>query len=149
MAGPTRSVAALVERLALEEHPEGGWFRRTWQHDVVEEGRPLASSIQYLLPEGVVSRWHRVDAAESWIFNGGAPLALSMTDHDGRLITVELGPPSDPGTMPQHVVPAGAWQSATSRGEYSLVTCVVVPGFVWEGFELAPDGWSPGRAPAD
>ena len=39
------------------------------------------------------------------------------------------------------VVPAGTWQSATPLGEWTLVSCVVAPGFEFEGFELGPDGW--------
>jgi hypothetical protein len=40
----------------------------------------------------------------------------------------------------QVLVPAGWWQSAsTSEGEYgySLVACVVIPGFDFDDFELA------------
>ena len=29
------------------------------------------------------------------------------------------------------------------EGGWTLVTCVVVPGFSFDGFELAPEGWSP------
>jgi len=34
------------------------------------------------------------------------------------------------------VVPAGAWQAARPLGTYALATCVVAPGFEYEGFEL-------------
>ena len=37
------------------------------------------------------------------------------------------------------------WQAASSRGDYSLVGCTVAPGFEFGGFELAPEGWAPGR----
>jgi hypothetical protein len=54
------------------------------------------------------------------------------------------------GERPQAVVPAGAWQSARALGEWSLAGCIVVPGFTFEGFELAPEGWRPGgRASPD
>jgi predicted cupin superfamily sugar epimerase len=43
------------------------------------------------------------------------------------------------GERPQAVVPAGHWQSAKSLGGWTLVGCTVAPGFVFEGFELAPD----------
>ena len=29
---------------------------------------------------------------------------------------------------------------------YVLVSCIVAPGFEFDGFELAPDGWEPGDA---
>jgi predicted cupin superfamily sugar epimerase len=46
------------------------------------------------------------------------------------------------------VVPAHAWQAATSTGDWTLVGCTVAPGFEFSGFELAPKGWSPGNAQA-
>jgi hypothetical protein len=45
----------------------------------------------------------------------------------------------------QAVVPAGWWQAARTTGEWTLVSCTVSPGFRFEGFELAPPGWEPGR----
>ena len=50
------------------------------------------------------------------------------------------------GAMPQAVVPANAWQSARSLGDWTLVGCTVSPAFEFEGFELAPDGWEPEKA---
>ena len=47
------------------------------------------------------------------------------------------------GARPQIVVPAGAWQSAESLGDWTLVGCTVAPGFEFAGFEMAPKGWTP------
>ena len=47
------------------------------------------------------------------------------------------------GARPQVVVPAGAWQSAQSLGDWTLVGCTVAPGFEFAGFEMAPKGWAP------
>jgi hypothetical protein len=30
-------------------------------------------------------------------------------------------------------------------GAWTLVGCTVAPGFTFDGFELAPDGWEPGE----
>lgn len=49
------------------------------------------------------------------------------------------------GHRPQAVVPAHAWQSARSLGDWTLVGCTVAPGFRFEGFELAPPDWQPDR----
>jgi len=54
-----------------------------------------------------------------------------------------LGGPTDAAAVPQHVVPAGVWQRAVGGADWTLVTCVVVPEFRPEGFELAEDDWSP------
>ena len=60
--------------------------------------------------------------------------------------TIRLGPDLAAGERPQAVVPAGAWQSAESLGDWTLVGCTVAPGFRFEGFELAPTGWEPAAA---
>ena len=57
--------------------------------------------------------------------------------------TFVVGPDVQKGQTPQGLVPKDAWQSAVSTGEWSLVTCIVTPGFQFEGFELAPEGWHP------
>ena len=66
----------LVERLGLAPHPEGGFYREIWRSAADDgSGRALATSILFLLPEGVTSRWHRVDAEELWIHQAGDPLS--------------------------------------------------------------------------
>ena len=64
----------LIRRLELEPHPEGGHYRRTWEHPTRVEGRPLASSILYLLTRGERSHWHRLDVVEQWHHYAGDPL---------------------------------------------------------------------------
>ena len=49
-------------------------------------------------------------------------------------------------TLWQGVVPQGQWQAATplpGTHGYVFVSCVVAPGFEFDGFELAPPGWAP------
>jgi len=130
----------LVARHRLEPHPEGGFYRRIFEHPEQRDGRSLASAIVYLLPEGVRSQWHRIDASELWHAGDGAPLELS-TSIDGTTIERRaLGGEAEPLLAVQ----PNAWQSARSLGDWSLVTVTVVPAFHWEGFELAPTGWEPG-----
>lgn len=130
----------IVERYELEPHPEGGFYRRIFEHPDQRDGRPLASAIVYLLPEGVRSRWHRIDAVELWHAGSGAPLELS-TSTDGS--TVEQRTLGGVGELLVEV-PSGVWQCARSIGEWSLVTITVVPAFAWAGFELAAADWEPG-----
>lgn len=133
----------LIALLKLQRHPEGGWYAETFRDPVAREGRACSTAIYFLLRAGEVSRWHRVDAAEAWHFYAGAPLELSLAGDAGRA-THTLGADLERGQRPQAVVPAGCWQSARSLGEWTLVGCTVAPGFRFEGFELAPPGWSPG-----
>lgn len=141
---PPREAARVIARLDLAPHPEGGHFRETFRHVAANCGRGAMTSILYLLSEGEVSAWHRVDAAEVWHFHAGASLALSISA-DGRTADHHvLGANLESGERPQVVVPAGAWQSARSTGPWTLVGCTVGPAFDFAGFELAPRGWEPG-----
>jgi predicted cupin superfamily sugar epimerase len=134
----------VIERLRLEPHPEGGWYRETWRAAETSAGRSAGSAILFLLVEGTASRWHRVDAEEVWAWHAGSPLALAVSDGTGEIEPFRLGMDAARGEVPQAVVPAGAWQSARALGPWALVSCVVVPGFTFEGFEMAPEGWRPG-----
>jgi len=132
------SAAAIIRKLELQPHPEGGWYRQTWVGPMVG-GRPSGTAILFLLRAGERSHWHRVDADEVWLWHAGAPLVLSMGDATARGHL--LGPNVLGGDLVQAVVPAGWWQAARSTGDWSLVSCTVSPGFRFEGFELAPPGW--------
>jgi len=126
----------LIALLDLKPHPEGGHFRETFRDG--SSGRAHSTAIYFLLKAGEVSRWHRVDAAEVWHFYRGAPLELRI----GKSVYV-LGPDVDEAQAPQVVVPPGAWQSARSLGDYTLVGCTVAPGFEFAHFELATEGFEP------
>jgi len=144
MSGPA-DIQALILHHGLERHPEGGHYKRVFTHPDERDGRPLASSILYLLAGGERSRWHRIDAVELWQFHSGSPLELSVTV-DGRTVDAyRLGvDANDRLQVPQATVPAGAWQSARSHGAWSFVSCTVIPAFTFDTFELAPPGWHPG-----
>jgi predicted cupin superfamily sugar epimerase len=121
---------AIIARLKLKPHPEGGHYRETFR-DPRAKSRAHSTAIYFLLKRGEVSALHRVDAAEVWHFYAGAPLELTV----GRKKLV-LGSDLAKKQQPQIVVPAHVWQSARSLGAYTLVGCTVAPGFAFEGFEL-------------
>lgn len=142
------SAAEIVEALGLKRHPEGGWYRETFR-DPAGAPRGHSTAIYYLLEAGDRSHWHRVrDAAELWHFHAGAPLDLTLSPDGQTTETHRLGPDLTAGERPQVIVPAGCWQTAVSLGAWTLVGCTVAPGFEFEQFEMAPEGWGPGAAPA-
>jgi predicted cupin superfamily sugar epimerase len=138
--------SAIVRRLGLQPHPEGGWYAETWRAEAAPGERASASAIHFLLEAHQRSHWHRVDAAELWLWHAGAALTLSLADTDaGPVRHVALGPDVLAGEQPQALVPPGHWQAAAPRSGWTLVSCVVSPGFDFAGFELAPAEWQPGR----
>ena len=141
------TAADIIRLLDLKPHPEGGHFRETFRDARSVDGRAASTAVYFLLGRGERSHWHRVDAVEVWHYYAGSPLALEIAQHDNAPIEhVTLGPDLAAGERPQAVVPAGAWQAATSLGDWTLVGCTVAPGFEFASFELAPNGWSPGNA---
>ncbi len=129
----------IIARLDLTPHPEGGHYRQTWVAD--NPGRPSGTCIYFLLRAGERSHWHRVDATEIWLYHAGAPLILSLSaDESGPATEHLLTPNLDQGT-PQIIVPQDHWQAARSTGDWTLVSCTVSPGFQFEGFTLAPEGF--------
>ncbi|KRB79381.1 cupin [Sphingomonas sp. Root710] len=135
--------AALIDRLGLKPHPEGGWYRETWREGT--EGRGHATAIYFLLEAGQRSHWHRVDAGEMWLFHAGTPLRIGIAANEaGPVEWIDVGPDVLAGARPQALVPAGWWQAAEAADGWALVSCVVAPGFDFDGFTLAPPGWSPG-----
>lgn len=130
-----------IDRLGLEPHPEGGYYKRTYRSPVSVSGdelpdhrgdRPTATAIYYLLEADDCSAFHRLQSDELWQFHHGSPLTLYLLD-DG-LTRIELG-----RDQFQAVIPAGTWFGAelTDNEGFALVGCVVTPGFDFEEFELA------------
>jgi predicted cupin superfamily sugar epimerase len=143
----TMTADEIIETLGLAPHPEGGHYRETWVAERAgADGRATGTCIYFLLKAGEASHWHRVDAAEIWLWHAGAPLILSMAGTEaGPARDHVLGPDLREG-RPQIVVPEGHWQAARTTGDYTLVSCAVSPGFRFEGFELAPPGFDIPRA---
>ena len=133
----------IIARYALAPHPEGGHYRETYRAVAEDGGRGAVTAIYYLLREGEVSHWHRVDAVEIWHYHAGAALRLELSLDGVGVTRHRLG--TGAGAEPQATVPARAWQSARSEGAWTLVGCTVAPAFEFSGFELAPAGWRPGR----
>ena len=140
---PATPADTVARALGLLAHPEGGHYRETWRDRPADGGRGAGTAILFLLAEGEVSHWHRVDAAELWVWQAGAPLVLEVSQNGRDVSAVTLGPLLGEGHGLQGVVPPGAWQAARSLGAWTLVTCTVSPAFQFEGFELAPPDWRP------
>ncbi|MGF1620989.1 MAG: cupin domain-containing protein [Rhodomicrobiaceae bacterium] len=140
-----RNAEEIIRLLDLQPHPEGGYFCETFRDPDKVDGRSRSTAIYFLLAEGQVSHWHRVDAAELWHFYSGAPLELSIAV-DNLRTDIRLGADLAAGERPQAIVPPHAWQSARSLGAWTLVGCTVAPAFEFSGFEMAPEGWTPESA---
>ena len=136
----------LIEALGLAPHPEGGWYRETWRAEAAPGERAAATAILFLLEAGQGSHWHKVDATELWLFHAGSPLRLlTAPDDAGPVAEVRLGADVLAGEQPQCRIAPHHWQAAEADPGWALVSCIVSPGFEFEGFTLAAPGWAPGK----
>jgi len=146
----TGYVAEIVARLGLAEHPEGGYFRETYRSTLSVETkagpRSLCTAIQFLVTSGRPSRFHRLSSDEVWVHQGGAAVELVTLprEADGQAQWALLGTGEE--SQLQALVPAGVWQAARVPGgagedePWSLVACIVTPGFDYADFELGRRG---------
>jgi predicted cupin superfamily sugar epimerase len=138
-----------IDRLGLESHEEGGWYREMWVSGLTIPAaalpaacggsRPCCSLIYYLLKEAEISAWHKLISPEIWVWHAGGLLEQTL---GGTGPQPEAGPARfiGPGRGEfQAVVPPGTWQTTKVReGDFVLVSCVVSPAFVREDFFLPP-----------
>jgi predicted cupin superfamily sugar epimerase len=105
----------------------------------------VSSAILFLVTGDRPSRFHRLASDELWLYHGGSRLELVTLLPDGRGQSTMLAGAGllvrDEELTPQATVPGDAWQAArVAPGEgvdWTLVSCVVTPGFDFDDFELA------------
>jgi hypothetical protein len=166
------AAAQIIADLGLRAHPEGGYFREAYR--AAEEvrtprgPRSAATAILFLVTAATPSRFHRLLSAEIWLHQGGAPLELIMLSRREGLQAVTLesvgaedvpAPEltwqaarvvSDPTASDSVAAGTGADGDPGAAEDWSLVSCVVAPGFDYEDFELARrddllSGWPAAR----
>jgi predicted cupin superfamily sugar epimerase len=140
---------ALVERLGLMPHPEGGFFRETYRSATeipggslggsFPEARPVSTGIYYMLVGDDFSAFHRIKSDELWHHYAGSEAIIHIIGLDGTYRALRVGSDLDKGEEPQAVVPAGAWFAAevADTASYALMGCTVAPGFDYADFEMA------------
>lgn len=127
-----------IRELRMEPHVEGGYCRELFQSCQKIDGRPLASSIYYLLKSDQVSKFHRLKSDELWFYHDGSPLLIHQISAAGELKTDRLGLVVDQGERPQIRIPGEVIFGAevAEKDSFCLVSCVVAPGFDYRDFEL-------------
>ncbi|MCK5219912.1 cupin domain-containing protein [bacterium] len=137
-----------VEKLNLQPHPEGGFFRETYRsHEIIPQAalpkrfsgdRVFSTSIYFLLSKDNFSAFHRIKQDELWHFYDGTSLTIHIISLDGSYSTAKLGKNIDEGEIPQVVVTAGCFFAAETNDKesFSLTGCTVAPGFDFADFEM-------------
>jgi hypothetical protein len=141
-------IQSLISNLGLVSHPEGGYYKNTFESkerisdnelSVNFEGqRKLYTSIYFLLTSEEVSHFHRLKSDELWYFHAGSPLTIHIIHENGEYEEIKLGMNLEKGEVPQALVPKNSifGSSVLEKDTYSLVGCMVSPGFEFKDFEL-------------
>jgi predicted cupin superfamily sugar epimerase len=133
-----------IEKLNLESHPEGGYFKESYRakenynFENFKGLRNISTGIYFLLDSKSFSAFHRIKS-DMWHFYEGDPLRVHIINQNGTYSYQDLGRDLDSGMKLQFVVPANCWFASEVKegGSYSLVGCTVSPGFNFHDFELA------------
>ena len=129
----------LIHELNLIPHPEGGFYRETFRSKEVlkDINRNLVTAIYFLLQSEDISHFHLIKSDEHWFFHAGSPLVVHTLDKNGHhkhLVGLEL----NKGETPHFIVPKNTifGSQVLEKNSYSLVSCLVCPGFDFADFEL-------------
>lgn len=135
-----------IQKLELQPHPEGGYFKEVYrspeQCDQLPSryggSRNLSTSIYYLLEGHQFSVFHRLKSDEIWHYYEGSRLNIYLFSQDKKLVIHSLGRNLEKNERLQVVVPQGHWFAAqpAEKDSYTLVGCTVAPGFDFSDFEI-------------
>jgi predicted cupin superfamily sugar epimerase len=137
-----------VNKLDLQKHPEGGYFKEIYRSEetISAEGLPVryneernfGTSIYFLLPGTEFSAFHRLKTDEIWHFYHGSSLTIHIINKEGNYIQKKLGPNWEQNEHFQVLLPARNWFGAmvNNPNSYTLMGCTLAPGFDFRDFEL-------------
>lgn len=144
-----KSIDYWLDKLELEPHPEGGYFKEIYRsEDIIKKSalkdrfggdRVYYTSIYFLITSDNHSKFHKVMADELWHFLYGSPIKMHFIDKHGRDYIVNLGIDLENGEQPTFAVPHETWMAAevTEKDSYALVGCTTAPGFEFDDFVMA------------
>jgi predicted cupin superfamily sugar epimerase len=133
------TVSEIIKHLALQPHPEGGYYSETYRSDetCINGTRSLCTVIYFLLTSENCSKFHRIQSDEIWYYHAGSPLIVHTLSDNGYKKHI-VGNNFMAGEKPQLLVPKNTIFGSTVQQEksFSLVSCSVSPGFDFSDFQL-------------
>lgn len=146
-----KSAKYWIEKLNLEKHPEGGWFKEIYRSEDIIPGHALSTdfkdsrnystSIYYLLEGDDFSSFHRIHSDEIWHYYAGFSPVEIISIEQGKINRQLLGNYPDENQQLQVIVPKNTWFAAqlVNQKGYALAGCTVSPGFHFDDFEMADE----------
>ncbi len=138
----------LIQHLNLKPHPEGGFFSEVFRSNITVSldglpygysgNRRVATSIYFMLRSEDISKMHRLKSDELWYFHSGSSVRIFIIDQEGKKHTRILGSRYEKAEEFCVHIPMGNIFAAEvlEADSYSLMSCVVAPGFEFDDFEM-------------
>lgn len=130
-------IESLKKMYSLNAHVEGGYFSEVYTAPFIENDRPTAGSIYFLLAGKDISHFHKIDCDEIWYYHEGCGLKIFVL-HNGKFEIFLLGKNIERGQRAMIVIPAGAIFAAENinKTSYTFMSCATTPKFNYAGFKL-------------
>ena len=127
-----------IEKLGLEAHPEGGYYKEVYRSPMKTGERSLSTTIYFLLEGEQLSRFHQLTADEIWFFHYGSAILIHSINEAGALSTQKLGMNLEAGEQPSLLIPAKTifGSEMLDKNSFALMSCMVSPGFEFADFKL-------------
>lgn len=138
-----------IEKLGLQKHPEGGYFKEIYRSEEVisknalpsnfDGDRNCSTSIYYLLEGDDFSAFHRIKSDELWHFYTGTSAIEILWIENGKLHKSKLGNDIESKQHFQLAIKKNLWFAARllNKSGFALLGCTVSPGFHFKDFEMA------------
>lgn len=129
----------IIQKLQLEPHREGGYFRETYKSSLQYGNRHLMTTIYYMVTDdGPLSQWHSNKSDHVHFHHQGGRLKYLFIDQaTGLLQESILSSNILEGEYSQVVVPGNSWKTCLLMDqEYALISEAVSPGFSYEDSKL-------------
>ncbi|GAB4838085.1 hypothetical protein Ancab_027616 [Ancistrocladus abbreviatus] len=128
------SATAMVNKLNLKPHPDGGFYLETFRDSSVllprtllppryKVDRAVSTAIYFLLPSGSVARLHRIPCAETFHYYMGEPVTvMELNESDGQVKLTCVGPNLLESQQPQYTVPPYVWFGSVPTKDITILS---------------------------
>ena len=126
----------LMKKYAMDRHAENGAYVEKHYHSD-KPGRADSGSIYYYVAPGEVTKFHRIDCDEYWCHNAGTDIEIWSFTPEGVLRKHVLG--TSESAEPFVFFRRGEIFASRLRADSpdgAFITCITVPRFTYEGFEM-------------
>ena len=134
----------IIEKYKLIPHGDGAYFIEPYSSSSSSNERAFAASIYFLLDQNDITPFHKLDCDDIWFYHQGVGMNVYFVEKDNTVSVRQLG--IGEGQNPMVIVPKNTIFGAENidpKG-YTFISCINVPRFMPQGYELITKKKCPG-----